>query len=75
MSKLGLSGSIKDNKRKIQHDPSFFDTVRGMFPEGDALYEGAGFRAKNHIQLCVVNPNSIIGYFGEKKSNSWFKKI
>ena len=40
-----------------------YDTVRGMFPEGEPLYENAGFRKKNHIQLCVVNPNCVKGYF------------
>jgi hypothetical protein len=40
-----------------------YDTVRGMFPEGEPLYETAGFRKHNHIQLCVVNPICIKGYF------------
>jgi hypothetical protein len=40
-----------------------FDSVRGCFPEGTELYPGAGFREKNHIQLCIKNPNCIKGYF------------
>lgn len=40
-----------------------YDTVRSAFPEGDELYDGAGFRAKNHIQIAVRNPASIKGYF------------
>ncbi|WP_057832809.1 hypothetical protein [Colwellia sp. TT2012] len=40
-----------------------FDTVRAAFWEGDSLYPDAGFKEKNHIQLCVINPNSIKGYF------------
>ncbi len=40
-----------------------FDTVRGLFFEGDDLYPNAGFRARNHIQICVRNPNCIKGYF------------
>ena len=40
-----------------------FDTVRGLFFEGHDLYPNAGFKAKNHIQLCVRNPNCIKGYF------------
>ena len=40
-----------------------FDTVRGAFIEGPELYPNAGFRAKNHIQLCVRNPACIKGYF------------
>lgn len=40
-----------------------YDTVRGAFWEGKELYEGAGFREKDHIQICVINPNCIKGYF------------
>lgn len=39
------------------------DTVRGVFIEGGPLYKNAGFREKTHIQICVVNPNCIVGYF------------
>lgn len=39
------------------------DTVRGLFIEGEDLYPNAGFKAKNHIQVCVRNPNCIKGYF------------
>jgi hypothetical protein len=40
-----------------------FDTVRAMFPEGKELYKNAGFKEKTHVQICVVNPDSILGYF------------
>lgn len=40
-----------------------FATVRGVFFEGTDLYPNAGFKEKNHIQLCVRNPNCIKGYF------------
>jgi hypothetical protein len=40
-----------------------FDSVRSVFFEGDCLYENAGFKEKNHIQICVRNPNCIKGYF------------
>lgn len=40
-----------------------FDTVRGLFFEGEDLYQNAGFKTKNHIQICVRNPNCIKGYF------------
>ena len=72
---LGLKDTTGQDKRKIQNHPQFIDTVRGMFPEGGELYEGAGFRAQNHIQLCIVNPNSIIGYFNPIQRNSWYKGI
>lgn len=40
-----------------------YDSVRGLFFEGDELYPGAGLRAANHIQICVRNPGCILGYF------------
>jgi hypothetical protein len=40
-----------------------FDTVRGVFMEGEELYPNAGFNSRNHIQICVRNPNCIKGYF------------
>lgn len=41
----------------------YFDSVRGIFTEGNPLYPNAGFHEKDHIQLCIRNPNCIKGYF------------
>ena len=32
-----------------------FDTVRGMFTEGQRVYPASGFRRKNHVQIAVRN--------------------
>jgi hypothetical protein len=48
--------------RERQQEPPFM-SVRGMFTEGKPLYENAGFHEKNHIQICIRNPNCIKGYF------------
>jgi hypothetical protein len=40
-----------------------FDTVRAAFLEGQRLYPGSGLREKSHIQINVVNPDCILGYF------------
>ncbi len=40
-----------------------FDSVRGAFWEGKELYKNAGFREKDHLQICIRNPNCIKGYF------------
>ncbi|NDV83763.1 hypothetical protein [Bacteroides sp. 51] len=40
-----------------------YDSVRGVFWEGSELYPNAFFKEKNHIQICVRNPNCIKGYF------------
>lgn len=46
-----------------------YDSVRGVFWEGNPLYPNAGFAEKNHIQICVCNPNCIKGYFLPRKIN------
>jgi hypothetical protein len=48
-----------------------FDSVRGVFIEGKELYPGAGFHDKNHIQLCIRNPNCIKGYFLPRSEIRW----
>ena len=48
--------------RKESEDSSI-DTVRGVFVEGNPVYEGAGFNKKTHIQICVRNPSNIKGVF------------
>ena len=40
-----------------------YATVRALFPEGSELYPGAGFRDKTHIQICVREPEQILGVF------------
>lgn len=40
-----------------------FESVRGLFPEGKPLYENAGFREKDHIQICIRDIKCIKGYF------------
>lgn len=40
-----------------------FDSVRAAFIEGDPIYPGAGFNDKTHIQICIINPNCIKGFF------------
>ena len=48
-----------------------FDSVRGLFVEGQPVYEGAGFHDKNHIQICIRNPNCIKGFFKPREEAHW----
>lgn len=48
-----------------------FDSVRGVFVEGEELYPGAGFHEKNHIQICIRNPNCIKGFFVPRTEETW----
>ncbi|NLG37898.1 MAG: hypothetical protein GX549_07760, partial [Clostridiales bacterium] len=47
-----------------------YDTVRGLFQEGDPVYKGAGFKAQTHIQICVRNINCIKGFFDPREKCS-----
>ncbi len=40
-----------------------FDTVRGVFTEGERVYTNSGFHHRTHIQICVRNPERIHGVF------------
>ncbi len=46
-------------------DPSVlaYQTVRALFAEGKKLYTGAGLKDKTHVQICVIDPQQIIGIF------------
>jgi len=57
------------NKEKGENT---YDTVRGVFFEGEDLYPNAGFKEKNHIQICVRNPNCIKGFFYPRKIDNSF---
>ena len=54
---------IRMAHRYMKSKGIYFDSVRAAFWEGDELYEGAGFRKQNHIQIAILNPNCIKGVF------------
>ncbi len=60
--------------RKDKKMPEF-DSVRGVFWEGEPLYPNAGFREKDHIQICIRNPNCIKGYFLPRTYDGRFEKV
>lgn len=60
--------------RKLAGLPPF-DSVRGVFWEGKELYPNAGFREKDHIQICVINPNCIRGFFFPRSMNQKYPKV
>jgi hypothetical protein len=47
---------------KKQDVPSY-DTIRSPFQEGGPIYDGANFTDRLHIEICVLNPATIKGYF------------
>ncbi len=52
-----------------------FDSVRGVFLEGQELYPNAGFREKDHIQICIRNPNCIKGFFYARENDNKFEIV
>ena len=40
-----------------------YQTVRALFAESAAVYDGAGFHDRTHIQLCVIDQLQIQGVF------------
>ena len=53
-------------------DEQQFDSVRGMFVEGEQLYAGAGFHDKTHVQIAIkagseINFKLKISYNKQKK--------
>ncbi len=52
-----------------------FDSVKGVFFEGTEIYPGAGFREKDHIQICIKNPNCIKGYFLPRELDKEYNKV
>lgn len=54
-----------DRRMKVEGKEGIqqYDTVRGAFWEGASLYPGAGFKEKNHVQICIRNTGCIKGYF------------
>lgn len=61
---------IENVHRKLEGNKPF-DSARGMFVEGNPLYPGAGFHEKNHIQICIRNPNCIKGFFVPREEVEW----
>ena len=65
--------SVHTYREEIKMQP--FDSIRGVFSEGKELYPNAGFREKDHIQVCVRNPNCIKGIFLPRKLNLDYPKV
>lgn len=51
-------------------DEPQFNTVRGLFVEGEDLYPGAGFKKRTHVQIAVCTRQSVKGYFRVGRPNS-----
>lgn len=66
-----INNMISEAKNKMDKE---FDSVRGIFIEGDPICEGSGFTAQSHIQISIRNPNCIKGYFNPKNYNIDYRR-
>ncbi len=51
------------HRSRLKSGQEPFDTVRGLFTEGELLYPTSGFRRKTHIQVCVRNADNFKSVF------------
>lgn len=40
-----------------------YDSIRCAFSEGQSVYPGTDITTRLHVQICVINPDCIKGYF------------
>jgi hypothetical protein len=57
----------KDIEERDKSDLKLFDSTRGVFLEGERVLQGSEIYEKSHIQICVRNPNCILGFFLSRK--------
>lgn len=72
LRKLDCSVLMTAHKLNKIANEKTYDSVRGVFWEGNELYPNAGFAEKNHVQICVCNPNCIKGYFHPREFDTDF---
>ena len=70
---IEMTHTLRDELVKDRTEDYTFDSVRGYFQEGRKLYQNSGIRSKNHIQICVRNPNCIKGYFRVRKPHRSYR--
>jgi hypothetical protein len=63
------------HEMRAKNNLAAYDSVRSGFPEGKAVYPTAGFHDKNHIQICIRNPNCIKGFFIPRNDHPEFQAV
>ena len=52
---------VHESNKRLGQVP--YDTIRSPFHEGKEIYEQANFTDGLHMEICVINPSCIKGYF------------
>jgi hypothetical protein len=60
-----LHGMIDSQRQPVSKKERIepYDSVRGLFTEGEAAYPGAKLYEKSHVQIAVRNQDCILGVF------------
>jgi hypothetical protein len=58
-----LDCAVMRHLHEITYKKEPYDTVRGLFTEGDPLYPDGGFKSHTHVQIAVRNLKCILGLF------------
>jgi len=61
--------------KQKEDESKSYDSVRGVFFEGNELYPTSGFRDKDHIQIAIINPNCIKGFFKVRIEDKNFRLV
>ena len=51
------------HRSRAENELPNFDSIRCAFIEGEPIYPTANFTSRLHIELCIINPEQIKGYF------------
>ena len=73
LRKLDCAVIQRIHQWNVENKYEKFDSVRGVFFEGEKIYPMSEFREKNHIQICVRNINCIKGYFSPLDADGNYK--
>ena len=58
-----------------EKDERPYDSVRGVFIEGNPVCEDSGIMEKTHTQLCIIKSNCIKGYFSPLLPDSGWNMV
>lgn len=59
---------------EAEADGNAYDTVRGLFQEGEPLAPGSALLLQSHIQVVVRRPPAIIGLFRPRGFTTWERR-
>lgn len=62
---------INEYCAEAETDGAAYDTVRGLFQEGEPLTPGSALLLRSHIQVVVRRAQAIVGLFRPRGFSEW----